>query len=88
MCFCLKASYFVSHQSQSVALLEETERQIRERPSSEQLRRLKEARNDYREEVVDYVRHSTWYVRQKACYPVLLTSDFRVCINLCVMVDV
>ncbi|CAN1224507.1 E3 ubiquitin-protein ligase RKP [Linum grandiflorum] len=56
-----QASYYVSHQSQSVALLEETERQIRERPSSEQLRRLKEARSDYREEVVDYVRHSTWY---------------------------
>ncbi|CAI0554663.1 unnamed protein product [Linum tenue] len=56
-----QASYYMSHQSQSVALLEETDKQIRERPCSGQLRRLKEARNDYREEVIDCVRHCTWY---------------------------
>ncbi|CAI0428813.1 unnamed protein product [Linum tenue] len=56
-----QASHYMSHQSQSVALLEETDKQIRERPCSEQLRRLKEARNDYREEVIDCVRHCTWY---------------------------
>ncbi|KAJ8765528.1 hypothetical protein K2173_014650 [Erythroxylum novogranatense] len=56
-----QASYYMSHQSQSIALLEETDKQIRERACGEQLRRLKEARNDYREEVIDCVRHCAWY---------------------------
>ncbi|KAF2284178.1 hypothetical protein GH714_019796 [Hevea brasiliensis] len=42
-------------------ILEETDKQIRERGCSEQLRRLKEVRNDYREEVIDCVRHCAWY---------------------------
>lgn len=56
-----QASYYMSHQSQSISLLEETDRQIKERPCIEQQKRLKEARNIYREEVIDCVRHSTWY---------------------------
>ncbi|KAL2907157.1 E3 ubiquitin-protein ligase RKP [Bienertia sinuspersici] len=56
-----QASYYMSHQSQLISLLEETDRQIKERPCNEQRKRLKEARNIYREEVIDSVRHSTWY---------------------------
>ncbi|XP_015580547.2 E3 ubiquitin-protein ligase RKP isoform X1 [Ricinus communis] len=56
-----QASYYMSHQSQSISLLDETDKQIRERGCSEQLRRLKEVRNDYREEVIDCVRHCAWY---------------------------
>ncbi|CAK9176746.1 unnamed protein product [Ilex paraguariensis] len=55
-----QASSYLSHQSQSISLLEETDRQIRERASGEQLKRLKEARSDSREEVMDCVRHCTW----------------------------
>lgn len=50
----------MSHQSQLMSLLEETDKQIRERTSSEQLKRLKEARSDYREEVADCIRHCAW----------------------------
>lgn len=56
-----QASYYMSHQSQLMSLLEETDKQIRERTSSEQLKRLKEARSDYREEVADCIRHCAWY---------------------------
>ncbi|KAM7275529.1 hypothetical protein ACFE04_017395 [Oxalis oulophora] len=56
-----QASYYMSHQSQSASLLEETDKQIRERPCSEQLKRLREARIIHREEVIDCVRHLTWY---------------------------
>ncbi|KAH9610912.1 hypothetical protein KSS87_006588 [Heliosperma pusillum] len=56
-----QASYYMSHQSQSITLLEETDRQIRERACIEQQKRLKEARNIYREEVIDCVRQCTWY---------------------------
>ncbi|XP_010681095.2 E3 ubiquitin-protein ligase RKP [Beta vulgaris subsp. vulgaris] len=56
-----QACYYMSHQSQSISLLEETDRKIKERHCSEQQKRLKEARNIYREEVIDCVRHSTWY---------------------------
>jgi Kip1 ubiquitination-promoting complex protein 1 len=50
----------MSHQSQSISVLEETDRQIREGTCIEQLKRLKEARNLYREEVIDCVRHCAW----------------------------
>ncbi|KAI5582324.1 hypothetical protein BDE02_07G078500 [Populus trichocarpa] len=56
-----QASYYMSHQAQSISLLEETDKQIRERACCEKLRRLKEARNEYREEVMDCVRHCAWY---------------------------
>ncbi|KAG7983064.1 hypothetical protein I3843_04G085400 [Carya illinoinensis] len=56
-----QASYYMSHQSQSISVLDETDKQIREGTCSEQLKRLKEARNCYREEVIDSVRHCTWY---------------------------
>lgn len=56
-----QASSYMSHQSQSISLLEETDKQIRERACGEQLKRLKEARSVYREEVIDCVRHSAWY---------------------------
>ncbi|XVF17147.1 hypothetical protein REPUB_Repub10bG0094400 [Reevesia pubescens] len=56
-----QASYYMSHQAQSISLLEETDKQIRERSCSEQLKRLKETRNNYREEVIDCVRHCAWY---------------------------
>ncbi|KAK9163034.1 hypothetical protein Syun_003936 [Stephania yunnanensis] len=50
-----QASYYMSHQSQSICLLEETDRQIKEKSCSEQLKRLKEARNLYRKELIDCV---------------------------------
>ncbi|KAF9609879.1 hypothetical protein IFM89_018964, partial [Coptis chinensis] len=56
-----QASYYVSHQSQSISLLEETDKQIKDKSSSEQVKRLKEARNVYREELVDCVRQCAWY---------------------------
>ncbi|KAE8700087.1 E3 ubiquitin-protein ligase RKP [Hibiscus syriacus] len=56
-----QASYYMSHQSQSISILEETDKQIRERACKEQLKRLKETRNNYREEVIDCVRHCAWY---------------------------
>ncbi|GAB2279360.1 hypothetical protein Dimus_014002 [Dionaea muscipula] len=56
-----KASTYMSHQSQSISQLEEIDRQMREGTCVEHQRRLKEARNIYREEVLDYIRHSTWY---------------------------
>ncbi|KAF5749930.1 E3 ubiquitin-protein ligase RKP [Tripterygium wilfordii] len=55
-----QASYYMSHQSHLISLLEETDKQIREQASGEQLRRLKEARIGHREEVIDCVRHCTW----------------------------
>jgi Kip1 ubiquitination-promoting complex protein 1 len=51
----------MSHQAQSISLLEETDKQIKERVCSEKLRQLKEARNDYREDIIDCVRHCAWY---------------------------
>lgn len=56
-----QASYYMSHQSQSISVLDETDKQIREGTCTEQLKRLKEARNCYREEVIDCVRHCAWY---------------------------
>ncbi|XP_021802010.1 E3 ubiquitin-protein ligase RKP isoform X2 [Prunus avium] len=56
-----QASYYMSHQSQSISLLEEADKKIREKVSSEQLKRLKEARNSYREEVINCVRQCAWY---------------------------
>ncbi|XP_071735461.1 E3 ubiquitin-protein ligase RKP [Rutidosis leptorrhynchoides] len=56
-----QALAYMSHQSHLISQLEETDKQIRERVSGEQLRRLKEARSVYREEVIDSVRHCTWY---------------------------
>lgn len=56
-----QASYYMSHQSQSISLLEETDKQIRDRACGEQLKHLKEARSIYREEVIDCIRHCAWY---------------------------
>uniref|UniRef100_A0A0A9GDP5 RING-type E3 ubiquitin transferase n=1 Tax=Arundo donax TaxID=35708 RepID=A0A0A9GDP5_ARUDO len=56
-----QAFYFMSQQSQSISLLEETDRQIREKSCAEQVRRLKEARNSYHEDLVDCIRHCVWY---------------------------
>ncbi|XP_068642328.1 E3 ubiquitin-protein ligase RKP isoform X2 [Aristolochia californica] len=56
-----QASYYMSHQSQSISLLEETDKQIRERTCGEQLKRLKDARNGYREDLIDCVRQCAWY---------------------------
>lgn len=56
-----QASYYMSHQLQSISVLDETDKQIREGTCSEQLKRLKEARNFYHEEVIDCVRHCAWY---------------------------
>ncbi|XP_018676963.2 E3 ubiquitin-protein ligase RKP isoform X2 [Musa acuminata AAA Group] len=56
-----KAFYYMSHQSQSISLLDDTDKQIRERSCIEQVKRLKEARNVYREELVDCVRQCAWY---------------------------
>ncbi|KAL0286466.1 UNVERIFIED_CONTAM: E3 ubiquitin-protein ligase RKP [Sesamum calycinum] len=56
-----QASSFMSRQSQSISLLEETDRQIRDSIYGDQVKRLKEARSVYREEVMDCVRHCAWY---------------------------
>ncbi|KAK4485968.1 hypothetical protein RD792_008622 [Penstemon davidsonii] len=56
-----QASSFMSRQSQSISLLEETDRQIRESIYGDQVKRLKEARSVCREEVMDCVRHCAWY---------------------------
>ncbi|CDP12918.1 unnamed protein product [Coffea canephora] len=56
-----QASSYIARQSQSIALLEETDKQIREKANGEQAKRLKEARSVYREEVMDCVRHCAWY---------------------------
>lgn len=56
-----QASYYISHQSQLISQLEETDKQIKERSSSEQIKHLKEARNLYREELVDCVRQCAWH---------------------------
>ncbi|KAG1334510.1 E3 ubiquitin-protein ligase RKP [Cocos nucifera] len=55
------AFYYMTHQSQSISLLDDTDKQIRERSCIEQVKRLKEARNVYREELVDCVRQCAWY---------------------------
>ncbi|KAG6508926.1 hypothetical protein ZIOFF_034308 [Zingiber officinale] len=56
-----RAFYYMSHQSQSISLLDDTDKQIREKSCIEQVKRLKEARNAYREELVDCVRQCAWY---------------------------
>lgn len=56
-----QASSYMSRQSQSISLLEETDKQIREKFCGEHVKRLKEARSVYREEVMDCVRHCAWY---------------------------
>lgn len=56
----------MQHQMQSIAQLDDTDRQIRGEirgeMSSEYLKRLKEARTVYREDLIDCVRKCTWYV--------------------------
>lgn len=57
-----QASYYMQHQIQSITQLDDTDRQIRsEKTSSDLLKRLKEARAVYREDLIDCVRQSTWY---------------------------
>lgn len=56
-----QVSSFMSRQSQSISLLEESDRQLRESIYGDQVKRLKEARSVYREEVMDCVRHCAWY---------------------------
>lgn len=63
----LQASYYMQHQMQLIAQLEDTDRQIRgeirgEKISNDFLKRLKEARTVYREDLIDCVRKCTWYV--------------------------
>ncbi|XP_047329553.1 E3 ubiquitin-protein ligase RKP [Impatiens glandulifera] len=56
-----QASYYMSLQSQTISVLEETDKQIKDRACGEQLKRLKEARSVYREEIMDCVRNTAWY---------------------------
>ncbi|XP_020257334.1 E3 ubiquitin-protein ligase RKP isoform X2 [Asparagus officinalis] len=56
-----QAFYYMSQQLQSISHLDDTDKQIREKSSSEQLKRLKDVRNAYREELVDCVRQCTWF---------------------------
>ncbi|KAL2521490.1 E3 ubiquitin-protein ligase [Forsythia ovata] len=56
-----QASSFMSRQSQLISLLDETDKQIRDRVHGDQVKRLKEARGVYREEIMDCVRHCAWY---------------------------
>ncbi|GAB4848338.1 hypothetical protein Ancab_003030 [Ancistrocladus abbreviatus] len=56
-----QASCYMSGQAQSLSLLEETDKQMREGAGIEQQKQLKEAQNIYQEEVIDCARHSTWH---------------------------
>ncbi|KAK1301797.1 E3 ubiquitin-protein ligase RKP [Acorus calamus] len=56
-----QAFYYMSQQSQAISLLDETDKQIRERSCSEQLKNLKDVRNIYREQLVDCIRQCAWY---------------------------
>ncbi|KAI4330150.1 hypothetical protein MLD38_028453 [Melastoma candidum] len=56
-----QASHYASHQSQFISLLEDTDKQIREQAFGEKLKRLKEVKNGYREEIANCVRHCAWY---------------------------
>eukprot|EP00250_Pteridium_aquilinum_P015144 c22406_g1_i1 orf=516-4535(+) len=57
-----QASYYLQHQLQYITQLDDTDRQIRtEKASSDHLKRLKEARAVYREDLIECVRQSTWY---------------------------
>ncbi|KAJ7543067.1 hypothetical protein O6H91_09G024000 [Diphasiastrum complanatum] len=57
-----QASYYMQHQIQSIAQLDDTDRQIRsEKGSSDHLKQLKEARAVYRDDLIDCVRQCTWY---------------------------
>ncbi|KAJ4732688.1 E3 ubiquitin-protein ligase RKP [Rhynchospora pubera] len=56
-----QAFYHMSQQTQSALLLDDTDKQIREKSCPEQVKRLKEARSVYHEELVDSVRHCSWY---------------------------
>lgn len=51
----------MSRQSQLISLLDETDKQVRDRVHGDQVKRLKEARGVYREEIMDCVRHCAWY---------------------------
>ncbi|KAH7290123.1 hypothetical protein KP509_30G032900 [Ceratopteris richardii] len=56
-----QASYYLQHQVQYVNQLDDTDRQIRtEKASGDALKRLKEARAGFREELIECVRQSTW----------------------------
>jgi len=58
-----QASFCMQHQMQSIAQLDDTDRLIRgEKVSGDYLKRLKEARTLYREDLIDFVRQCTWYV--------------------------
>ncbi|MCO5588942.1 hypothetical protein L7F22_042904 [Adiantum nelumboides] len=57
-----QASYYLQHQVQYITQLDETDRQIRtEKTSGDLLKRLKEARAVYREDLIECVRQSTWH---------------------------
>lgn len=58
-CF-MQAFYYKSHQTSLSAILDDIDKQIREKPSGEQQKGLKEARNVYREELVDCIRQCAW----------------------------
>ncbi|EPS62941.1 hypothetical protein M569_11847, partial [Genlisea aurea] len=56
-----QASAFMLRQASSISSLEDTDRQINESVHGEIVKRLKEARGEYREELMNCVRHSAWY---------------------------
>uniref|UniRef100_A0A1D1Z8J2 RING-type E3 ubiquitin transferase n=1 Tax=Anthurium amnicola TaxID=1678845 RepID=A0A1D1Z8J2_9ARAE len=56
-----QAFYYKSHQTSLNTLLDDIDKQIREKSCTEQQKRLREARNVYREELVDCIRQCTWY---------------------------
>ncbi|XP_073388310.1 E3 ubiquitin-protein ligase RKP [Physcomitrium patens] len=57
-----EASFLMQHQMQSIAQLDETDRQIRGKNMSRQhLKHLKEARTVYREDLIHCARQCTWY---------------------------
>ncbi|KAK8966827.1 E3 ubiquitin-protein ligase RKP [Platanthera guangdongensis] len=56
-----QAFYYMSHQSHTISLLDDMDKQIREKSCIEQLKKIREARKSYHEELTDCVRQCIWY---------------------------
>ncbi|XP_078432636.1 E3 ubiquitin-protein ligase RKP isoform X2 [Wolffia australiana] len=56
-----QAFYYKSHYASLSGMLDEVDKQMREKPFGEHHRALREARNVYREELVDCIRQCAWY---------------------------
>lgn len=97
-CSSVQASFLMQHQMQSIAQLDETDRQIRGKNMSRQhLKHLKEARTVYREDLIHCARQCTWYVGSFTITQLLFWTcgDFKTlccgslaCLFCCVIIHV